>query len=266
LLAGLPTLPRLVPAGNTDDQPRQVPDFAEQIGSQLRAQRRISAGFPFNRPRSAKAPKVRRRVGGTLVGCLATALPDGLSNCTADHYDAAMTANHTRLLAVLSAILLAAALRLVPHPPNFTPIAAMALFGGAMFGRRWLAFVAPLGALLLSDLALGFYPELAVVYLSTGATVAIGWALTKRRTALGVAAAALASSLLFFAVTNLGVWLVMDYYPKTLAGLAACYVAAIPFFQNTRAGDLFFSALLFGGFALAERRVPVLRTPELRPA
>ncbi len=177
-----------------------------------------------------------------------------------------MTATHARLLAILSAILLAAALRLVPHPPNFTPIAAMALFGGAYLGHRWLAFAAPLGALLLSDLVLGFYPELAFVYLSTGATVAIGWALAKRRTVVGVGLAAIASSILFFVLTNFGVWLVMDYYPKTLAGLAACYVAAIPFFQNTLAGDLLFAALLFGGFALLERRVPLLRAPELRPA
>ena len=177
-----------------------------------------------------------------------------------------MTATHARLLTILSAILLAAALRLVPHPPNFTPIAAMALFGGAYLGRRWLAFAAPLGALLLSDFVLGFYPELVFVYLSTAATVAIGWVLAKRRSVLSIGLAAIAGSVLFFAVTNFGVWLVMDYYPKTLAGLAACYDAAIPFFQNTLAGDLFFSALLFGGFALAERRVPLLRAPQLRPA
>ena len=177
-----------------------------------------------------------------------------------------MTATHARLLAVLSAILLAAALRLVPHPPNFTPVAAMALFGGAYLGRRALAFAAPLGALLLSDLVLGFYPELAFVYLSTALTVVIGWALAKRRTVVGVGLAALVGAILFFVVTNFGVWLVMDYYPKTLAGLAACYVAAIPFFQNTLAGDLVFSALLFGGFALAERWVPLLRAPQLRNA
>jgi hypothetical protein len=173
-----------------------------------------------------------------------------------------MTANHARLLAILSAIFVAAALRLVPHPPNFAPIGAMALFAGAYLGRRSLAFAAPLGALVLSDLVLGFYPELAFVYLSTAATVVIGWAVATRKTFLGVGLAALASSVLFFTVTNFGVWLVMDYYPKTLAGLAACYVAAIPFFQNTLAGDLVFSALLFGGFALAERRLPMLRAPE----
>lgn len=177
-----------------------------------------------------------------------------------------MNANHARLAAILIAIFAAALFRLVPHPPNFTPIAAMALFGGACLGRRWLAFAAPLGALLLSDMVLGFYPELAFVYLSTAATVLIGWALAKRITALGVGAAALAGSLLFFAVTNFGVWLVMDYYPKTLAGLAACYVAAVPFFQNTLAGDLFFAAILFGGFALFEQRVPALRAREPQAA
>ena len=68
-----------------------------------------------------------------------------------------MTRNHARLIVLLSAIVAAAALRLVPHPPNFTPIGAMALFSGAYLGRRWLAFAAPLGAMLLSDLVLGFY-------------------------------------------------------------------------------------------------------------
>ena len=170
-----------------------------------------------------------------------------------------MTANHARLLALLAAIVVAAALRLVPHPPNFTPIAALALFSGAYLGRRGLAFVAPLAALLLSDLVLGFYPELVFVYLSVAAVVVIGWAVSRRKTVLWVGAAALASSVLFYAVTNFGVWLLMDYYPKTLAGLAACYVAAIPFFQNTLAGDLFYTGLLFGGFALLERAVPRLR-------
>ena len=205
-------------------------------------------------------------MGGTLVTTRLAGLATGCQIASRRIMRGPMTANHARLLAVLSAILLAATLRLVPHPPNFTPIAAMALFGGAMLGRRWLAFAAPLGALLLSDLVLGFYPELVFVYLSTAAIVAIGWALAGRRSALGVAAGALAASLLFFAVTNFGVWLVMDYYPKTLAGLAACYVAAVPFFQNTLAGDLFFSALLFGGFALAERRLPLLRAPEPQAA
>ena len=170
--------------------------------------------------------------------------------------------NKARLLALVVAIFAAAAMRLVPHPPNFAPIAAMALFSGAYLPQRPIAFLAPLAALFLSDLVLGFYPELIFVYLSVAATVLIGWLVSKRKTVLRVGAAALASSILFYVVTNFGVWLLADFYPKTLAGLAACYVAAIPFFQNTLAGDLVFTALLFGGFALAERLVPALRQPQ----
>ena len=168
--------------------------------------------------------------------------------------------NKARIFALVLAILAAAAMRVLPHPPNFSPIAAMALFGGAYLPKRALAFVAPFGALILSDLLLGgFYPGMNFVYLSFGLTVLIGWAVGKRKTALTIAGAAIASSVLFFVLTNFGMWLFSGFYPRTWEGLAACYVAAIPFFQNTVAGDLFFSALLFGGFALAERAVPSLR-------
>src|SRR3954451_1218927 len=142
---------------------------------------------------------------------------------------APMTANHSRILAILSAILVAAMLRLVPHPPNFTPIGAMALFSGAYLGRRGVAFVAPLAALLLSDLALGFYHGMATVYFSVALIVAIGWLAIPRITPIRVSAAAIASSVLFFIITNFGMWLFSGFYPHTFAGLTACYVAAIPF-------------------------------------
>ena len=177
-----------------------------------------------------------------------------------------MTNNHARLAAILSAIFVAAALRLVPHPPNFTPIGAMALFGGAYFGRRALAFAAPLGAMLLSDLILGFHSGMAYVYGSVVLIVLLGWAIEKRRTPWRVAGAAVASSALFFAVTNFGTWATGELYPRTLAGLEACFVAAIPFFQNTLAGDLVFAALLFGGFALLEYKLPALRQAAPQPA
>ena len=177
-----------------------------------------------------------------------------------------MSTHHARLLAIFSAILVAAALRLVPHPPNFTPIGAIALFGGAYLGRQALGFAVPLGALLLSDAVIGFHSGMPFVYASVALIVVIGWAIRTRRTVVGIAAAALASSVLFFAVTNFGVWLTSGMYPPTLAGLAACYVAAIPFFQNTLAGDLFFSAFLFGGFAVLERQVPLLRPAAMRTA
>ena len=172
-----------------------------------------------------------------------------------------MSNNAARILIILAAIVAAAALRLVPHPPNFTPIGAMALFSGAMLGRRGiLAFAAPLGALLLSDLVLGlFYPGMAFVYSGVALVVLIGWLVAAKRSILAVGVAALASSIAFFVLTNFGMWLFSGLYPLTASGLAACYVAAIPFFQNSLAGDLFYSGVLFGGFALLERAVPQLR-------
>ena len=172
----------------------------------------------------------------------------------------------TRMIALVSAIAAAAALRLVPHPPNFSPIDAMALFSGAYLGRRALAFAAPLAALLLSDFVLGFYAGMGFVYASVALIVLIGWLLSEKKTALRIGAAAVAGSVAFFVITNFGMWLFSGFYPVTPAGLEACYVAAIPFFQNTVAGDLFYAALLFGGFALLEQFVPRLRGGEAQPA
>ena len=171
----------------------------------------------------------------------------------------------TRLTVLLSAIIAAAALRLVPHPPNFSPIDAMALFSGAYLGRRWIAFVAPLAALLLSDLVLGFYAGMATVYATVALVVVIGWWLSSCRTPLRIGAAAIAGSVTFFGITNFAMWLFSGFYPVTYAGLIACYTAAIPFFQNTVAGDLFYAALLFGGFRIAELTLPKLRAGEPQP-
>lgn len=171
-----------------------------------------------------------------------------------------MTSAQLRLVAILAAILVAALARLVPHPPNFTPVGAMALFSGAYLARRGaLAFAAPMGAMLLSDLFLGFYTGMLFTYVALALVVLIGAARLRRVTAVRVAGGAIAAALAFFIVSNFGVWLLSGMYPPTLSGLAACYVAAIPFFQNTLAGDLIYSALLFGGFALLERAVPGLR-------
>src|SRR4051812_36976845 len=177
-----------------------------------------------------------------------------------------MTTNHIRLTALLSAIIVAAGLRLVPHPPNFSPIDAMALFSGAYLGRRALAFLAPLGALLLSDLVLGFYHGQATVFFSVALVVMRGMVALPRRSALRVGAAAIASSILFFVITNFGMWLFSGIYPRTLTGVEACYVAAIPFFQNTVAGDLFYATLLSGGFKIAEVAMPQLAKRDAQPA
>jgi hypothetical protein len=177
-----------------------------------------------------------------------------------------MTSNQARLIALLSVIVLAAALRLVPHPPNFTPIGAMALFSGAYLGRRALAFVAPLGALLLSDAVLGFYSGMWVTYLAVALVALLGSLALQRRSPVKIGLTAIAGSVLFFVVSNFGVWALSGMYPHTTAGLAACYVAAIPFFQNTLAGDLFYATLLFGGFQIAERMAPQLQGQGAQPA
>jgi len=164
-----------------------------------------------------------------------------------------------RIALLISMVLAAAATRLMPHPPNLTSIAAVALFGGAYFPDKRLAFLVPLAALFASDLVLGLYAHMEFQYVAFALIVCLGLWLQPRRKALPIAGAAVASSVLFFVLTNLGTWATTAMYPHTVAGLAACYAAAIPFFWNTLAGDLFYTALLFGGFAALERAFPILR-------
>jgi hypothetical protein len=168
----------------------------------------------------------------------------------------------TRFFLLLAALAVAA--RLLPHPFNFTPLGAMALFGGACLADKRLALGVPLVALFLSDLCLGFHAAMPFVYGSFLLIACLGFALRGRRTAVPLAAATLASSLLFFLVTNFGQWLVQIWqpepmYPLTAAGLVECYVKAIPFFGNTLLGDAVFVTALFGGLALAEKGLPVVR-------
>lgn len=167
-----------------------------------------------------------------------------------------------RVLTLVAIVFAAAATRLLPHPLNFAPIAGIALFGGAHFSDKRLAFVIPLVAMFLSDLLLGLHIYLPFVYASFALIVGLGFLLRGRKRILPVAGAALTSSFLFFIFTNFGFWLVGPDYPKTMTGLAACYVAAIPFFQNTLLGDGFYTAVLFGGFAVAERLFPILQEKE----
>ena len=158
-------------------------------------------------------------------------------------------------------ILAAAASRLIPHPPNFTPIAAVALFGGAQFSCKRTAFLVSLAGLFLSDLVFGFYAITPLVYGSFALTVCLGFWIRQRRSVQRTAFAAVASAILFFGLTNFGVWTIDSLYPKTTAGLVDCYVAGIPFFRNMLLGDLLYSALLFGALALAENRFVRLREP-----
>lgn len=175
--------------------------------------------------------------------------------------------SNLRFLTLASIIAAAAASRLLPHPPNFTPIGAMALFGGATLGARWAAFAVPCAAMYLSDLALGFFiydfgffhSGMPFVYASFMLTVCVGLWLGSSRSTVMIGGAVALSTLLFFIVTNFGVWSMGHFYPKTLGGLIACYSAGIPFALNTLAGDAFYALVLFGGFAVAQNRLYRLR-------
>lgn len=162
-----------------------------------------------------------------------------------------------RLTLIVAMIFGAAALRLVPHPANFDAIGALALFGGAHLSDRRSAFLIPLAALFLSDVSIGFHAQMPLVYGVFALMVCMGFALRERRAPLPVAGMAAVASVLFFIVTNLGVWAFDGLYPTTLEGLVSCYVAAIPFFQNTLLSNLFYAILLFGGFALVERKFTI---------
>jgi len=168
-----------------------------------------------------------------------------------------------RLLLALAILAVAAALRIAPHPWNFTPVGAMALFSGAVIKDRRLAFAFPVLALLAGDLFVGFYkPGLMVmVYASFLLSVLIGRSLENRRAFLRIAGATVLGSLQFFLVTNFAVWWLLNSYPKTASGLAACYLAGLALFRNTVTGDALYALLFFGAFAVAERFVPVFREP-----
>jgi len=160
---------------------------------------------------------------------------------------------------ILTVIVAAAVFRLIPHWPNFTPVAAIALFGGAYISKKWLAFLIPLAALLLSDLFLGFHPYLLAVYGSFVLTVALGLLISKRIGFLQLTGASLLSSLLFFLITNFAVWMGNPNFSQDFQGLMQCYTVAVPFFHNGILGDLFFNGIFFGGFYFARQYIPALQ-------
>ncbi len=166
---------------------------------------------------------------------------------------------NTRIWIALSLVILAAAARSIPHPANVSPIIAVALFSGAFFREKSWAILVPLLAMFISDLALGFHDQMVSVYGSIVLVNLLGFALNQRRTAARVAAASILGSLLFYAVTNFTVWNGSGMYSPTVKGLIQCYTMALPFLRNSLFGDLAFTGLLFGAWAITARResVPV---------
>lgn len=164
--------------------------------------------------------------------------------------------NIERLVTLTLIILAASVSRLIPHPYNFTPVAAIALFAGATFERKSLAFIVPLLAVLLSDAVIGFYEPLQMLATYSGfiAVTCVGFLVRNNHKILPLAAATVSGAVIFFVITNCSLWVEPSLYPKNFDGLVQGYVAGIPFFQNTLLSDIFYSVLLFGSFAFAERR------------
>lgn len=144
-------------------------------------------------------------------------------------------------------ILLAVVVRLIPHAPNFAPIGGLALFSGANFKKK-IALLIPLAAMFFSDIFLGFHKTIPYVYVSFILITIIGKYLKENPKIINLISASLLSSVLFFLVTNFGVWLNFNMYPKTLSGLSQSYVMGVPFFRNTLLGDLFYSFSFFYGY------------------
>ena len=172
-----------------------------------------------------------------------------------------------RFWVILSMIFTAAAFRFMPHWPNFTPIAAMALFGGTYLGRKYLAFLIPLAAMFISDIFIGLHASMVAVYVSFAITVGIGIMISRRPRFLNIAMASVGSTILFFLITNFAAWLSSGIYPASFAGLMSCYAAGlaflndgngISFFMNSLLGDLTYNFVLFGAFYLARIKFPVL--------
>ena len=174
------------------------------------------------------------------------------------------------LIALL--VLLAALSRLIPHPANFAPIGGMALFGAAYCSRRVWAFIIPIVAMWISDLVLNnvvygeyfdrfvwFYNGAWFTYGAFALITLLGLFTLKRIRIPNLLFSALAASVIFFLVSNFGVWFSGTMYPKDFGGLVACYAAGIPFFKYTVLGDLFYTGIFFGAFELVIRRFPILK-------
>ena len=165
----------------------------------------------------------------------------------------------TRVVLILCVI--AALTRLLPHPLNFSPIGAMALFGGCYIADKRMALLLPLSTMLFSDIMLqlingtGFHPTILWVYGAFAIITCIGFLLRGREQRQTIMVASLVGSILFFIITNFGQW-ATGYYGFGSGSLTTSFVQAIPFFRGTVMGDLFYNLLLFGSYAIIKWRFP----------
>jgi hypothetical protein len=145
--------------------------------------------------------------------------------------------------------------RLLPHPPNITPVGASSLFAGARL-NGWMAYLLPILVMAATDPLVGGYSKATpIVYLCFLISVWIGRRVRATDSPLRIGGACLLSSVQFFLLTNFATWMFGTWYARSLAGLSACYVAALPFFGLTVLGDLFFTSAIFGLYALLTRTI-----------
>lgn len=165
------------------------------------------------------------------------------------------TERMVRVMPTIFAVLMIAVCRLLPHPWNFVPVSATAIFGGIYMNKKW-AFILPVASMAIADIFIGFsLPDMPFVYGSILLSVVIGIWISSRREnkaafAFSVTSGTVGSSVLFYLVTNFGAWLTLDMYTKDMSGLVQSYVMAIPFFKNSLAGDLFFVSTFVIGYEL----------------
>ena len=131
--------------------------------------------------------------------------------------------------------------RLIPHPPNFTPVLSMAVMAPLFLKDRILSMALLIIPMFISDIFLGFHPYQFVIYTTL---ISITLISPMKKNFLILGSMAIASSVWFFLTTNFSVWLIWDYYPKTFEGLISCYTLAIPFFTNTIVSTVLFTGLL----------------------
>jgi len=163
---------------------------------------------------------------------------------------------------ILALIIIGTLIRFIPHPLNFTPIAAIALFSGTYIQNKRNAILIPILLMLCFDvitvamLSSSISLQTIGVYLSIFIITNLGFLLRGREQRQTIMVASLLGSMLFFFLTNFFVWL-SGIYPFTSNGLGTCYVEAIPAFKGTIMGDLFFNLLFFGLFGLIKWASPI---------
>lgn len=150
-------------------------------------------------------------------------------------------------LSFCAIVLSAALLRLIPHIPNISPVGALALFSGVVV-PGWGGFVLPIAAMILSDFFLGFHATIPYVYGSFLLIGGIGYFIRKNPSPLRIGIASISGSVLFYILTNFGVWATSPMYEKSAQGLLQSYMMGLPFFRNTLIGDLFYTIIFFVGY------------------